>query len=244
MIRPFLNANIAISRKLDSMFGPEDGRPLLKKFLSGLESTDEVADVGGGKKPVVTLMGDIEIDVARYDGFDIDINELEQAKHIYTDIFVLDLTKPAEAEQFANRYDKIICVSTLEHVQDTRSALKVLGKMLKPGGSLYVKIPNRRAVFAFLNRYIPNEAKRKMMHYVFPQKSGDGFVAYYDQGVPSKMVAGAQDAELELVEMNKFYRSTYFYFFVPAYLAWRFITLFQMLDKDYCESFEMIFRKR
>jgi len=241
MLRSFLNANIAVSNFIDRTFGDNDGRPLLKKFVSGLQENENVADVGGGKKPALTLIGSPNVKVNRYDGFDIDKSELKQAEQFYSETFILDLTKTNDIPSV--KYDKVICISTLEHVNDTESAIKTLSLLLKPGGEVYIKIPNRRAIFTVLNRILDNDFKRKILHYVFPNKSGDGFIAYYDRCTPSEIISIGNKCNMRLIEVKKYYRSSYFYFFTPLYLLWRFFTILQMVDRDYSESVEFIFRK-
>jgi len=122
--------------------------------------------------------------------------------------------------------------------------MRNIASLLKPGGRAYVKAPYRFAVFAILNRVLPVRFKNRIMHYLFPGKSGDGFPAFYDGCSPSAMLANAATCGLEPAGQQRVYYSTYFTFFVPSYLVWRAISLLQYaLDRDYCEAFELVLVK-
>jgi len=67
----------------------------VEDFLGAIAPTDAVADIGGGKKPVLGVLGARSAAAPEvYDGFDIDLSELEQAKQFYTSIHFLDLNAP------------------------------------------------------------------------------------------------------------------------------------------------------
>lgn len=53
---------------------------------------------------------------------------------------VEDLSYPAES------FDLILCLSTVEYVDDDVGALQTLAQLLKPGGRLVISVPNRRSV--------------------------------------------------------------------------------------------------
>jgi 2-polyprenyl-6-hydroxyphenyl methylase/3-demethylubiquinone-9 3-methyltransferase len=86
--------------------------------------------------------------------------------------------------------------------------------------------------------------KRKIMHAVFPHKKGDGFPAFYQSGTPSEFHELARAAGLRVVSEKRNYRSSYVTFFLPLYLLWRGVATVQyLIDRDYCESFEMVLHK-
>lgn len=45
-------------------------------------------------------------------------------------------------KKFIGKFDSIVCIETLEHVEDQEAFLKNLKKYLKPNGSLYLTTPN------------------------------------------------------------------------------------------------------
>lgn len=243
MIRRFINLNKRLCSSLETLLPQESGKSIYPKLVEDIKPGDAIADIGGGKKPARILLGfGGKEDYRLYDGFDIDMDELDQARDLYTNVYQLDITKDVGA--FRGVYDKVICKSTLEHVLDEDAAMRGLASLLKDGGELYIMVPYRYACFAVLNRLLPNEFKKRLLHYLFPNKIGDGFPAYYLNCTASSMRESAEKAGLQFDGLNKFYFSTYFTFFFPFYLVWRLITGVQYLvDRDYCERFEILFRK-
>jgi 2-polyprenyl-3-methyl-5-hydroxy-6-metoxy-1,4-benzoquinol methylase len=53
---------------------------------------------------------------------------------------VEDLSFPSES------FDLILCLSTVEYVNDDVGALRMLAELLRPGGRLVISVPNRRSV--------------------------------------------------------------------------------------------------
>lgn len=246
MLREFIDINKRLSQYVDGfVVRPNDDKTVLKEFIANISNTELVADVGGGKKPAKIMVGAEGAVGARYDGFDLSLDELLQAEDIYSSVYALDITEPNEVCQ--EKYHKIICRSTLEHVLDTEKAIFSLSKMLRDGGQLYICVPYRFAIFAIVNRILPNEFKKRMLHYIFPKKCGDGFPAYYLDCTLSRMERVAAKSGLAKTPdtVNKVYMSSYFTFLFPLYLIWRILTIFQYaFDRDYCERFEVVFEKK
>ncbi|MDZ7705611.1 MAG: methyltransferase domain-containing protein [Trueperaceae bacterium] len=241
--RIFVNFNVALSKKFEKLFSfNSNGHLLLTRLFNSIEPNQSIADVGGGKKPAKNIVGNALISQCRYDGYDLSLEELSLAKSLYTDIYQLDLTD-MESE-FSHRYDVVICLNTLEHVNDVTKAIYTLSKMLGTGSQLYIKLPCKYAMFAQLNLIIPNDIKKGIMHKVYPKKSGDGFKVHYDKAHPNRIIKEFEARNFTLREKNLVKWSSYFSFFFPLYVVWRLITLFQnLLISDYCESFELIFIK-
>lgn len=190
------------------------------------------------------MLGQLNIVVQLYDGFDIDLDELRLAEDFYTGIFRVDLTEDAPSKNRQN-YDYVICLNTLEHVRDAASSINNLVKMLDADGTLYLKLPCRHALFAKLNKALPQNIKRAILHSIYPQKSGDGFKAYYDKSTPSEIKKILEDNGLEVQELNLIKWSSYFSFLFPLYLVWRLAACIQnAMIQDYCESFEIVAKKR
>lgn len=241
----FVQANVRVSLAFDRIFRfpPESSGHLEAHEPAAMfaEAT-RIADVGGGKKPY-TIAAHLDIKDKVYVGLDMDKEELEQAPAgSYTSTKVVDISEPPLDQ--TGVFDLIICRNTLEHVTNAETAIAGLASMLAPGGRCYIKLPCRKALFARLNLIMPNKMKRRIMHAVFPHKEGDGFPAFYDKAVPSAVQKIAQTAGLEIAAEKRNFRSSYFTFFLPAYVVWRTLaTLQYMTDRDYCESFEMVLCK-
>lgn len=245
IIAGFASANAALARGFDRFlpYPPRHAGCLTPYELKVLFAEGKViADVGGEKKPYAASTGFVT-DGKSYIGFDLDPEELARAPFgIYSETRVMDICAPDP--DFADRFDLIICRSTLEHVKDTTAAVSGLAAMLAPGGRCFVRLPCRKAMFARLNLLLPNEIKRRLMHAVFPHKVSDGFPAFYDMCLPSDIRGLAAEHELEVVAERRTYRSSYFGFFFPLYILWRGVASLQyLIDSDYCESFEMVLRK-
>ena len=244
LVRRFIKWNVRLSRGFEGLlpFLEKEGslgdmRPQLL-----FASANDVADVGGGMKPFVQRFG-IEVGERRYVGMDIDPDELKAAPvGIYTETRVVDLTDPPK--DMNGQFDLVICNSTLEHVTDNKVAVASLVALLDQGGRCFIRLPCRKSAFARLNRILPNDLKKRLMHWVFPDKSGDGFPAYYDQCTPAEMRELLNANGMVVLAETRKYWSSYFSFFFPAYAAWRLFTVLQYaLDKDYCESFAIVFEK-
>ena len=95
-----------------------------------------------------------------YDGYDIDMGELCLAKEHYDNIYELDLTDVID-ELSVKKYDKIICLNTLEHVRDAATSIHNISNMLNQDGSIYLKLPCKHAVFAKINLSLNQEIKKK-----------------------------------------------------------------------------------
>ena len=244
ILRIFVNINIYCSKVFEMAFWfNKNDKKLLYKFFDQIRTNSKVADVGGGKKPAKNIVNRTDLSCAKYDGYDIDIDELTQAKKYYSEIFVTDLTISGNVAK--ETYDYVVCLNTLEHVKDASNAVENLANMLSNGGFLYLKLPCRHALFAQLNLILPNELKKSVMHLIFPSKIGDGFQAYYHKSTPNEMIKVCTESGLEVVHMAYVRWSSYFSFFFPLYVIWRIYTLVQRLClRDYCESFEIILRKK
>ena len=123
--------------------------------------------------------------------------------------------------------------------------IKNITSMVKDEGRIYIKMPCKHALFAKLNLILPNKITNKIMPYFFPSKKNlSGFPAFYDKATPIEIIKIFKKEGFLLEEYNYVKWSTYFTFLFPLYFVWRIITLLQnLILKDYCESFEMIFYK-
>lgn len=241
MMRKFINLNIKLSAYFEKLFLFEkDDSVLLKKMFDRFDTKTTIADVGGGKKPAKVILKRQDIDVAIYDGYDIDIDELNLAREHYNEMFRIDLTEGYN-DRFIKKYDYVICLNTLEHVNNASEAIKSLSVMLHEGGCIYLKLPCNHAIFARLNLALPQEFKQKLLHFLFPNKSGDGFPVFYDKSTPNEYRAMLEKFGFHVQEIRLIKWSSYFSFFFPLYVFWRLITLTQnLIINDYCESFEVV----
>jgi len=57
-------------------------------------------------------------------------------------IFRLDLDNPEWSDQTRGPFDMVVCVETLEHVENPRQVLRSIRSLLRPGDQLLVSTPN------------------------------------------------------------------------------------------------------
>ncbi|MEP6977174.1 MAG: class I SAM-dependent methyltransferase [Thermoleophilia bacterium] len=85
------------------------------------------------------------LDVARQRGFDgtgIEFGE-RALRHARDELGLAVLDVPlADAGFDPERFDVVTVLSVLEHVNDPRAMLREVGRVLKPGGALYLIVPN------------------------------------------------------------------------------------------------------
>ena len=207
-----------------------------------IEEGMTVYDVGGGRTPVVppALKSARRLRVV---GIDIDERELAMAPSA-----AYDATVVADISTYRGCADGdvVVCRALLEHVPDTGRAFEALASIAKPGGRILVFVPSRRAVFARLNRVLPEAWKRHLLFAIWPQaRSKQGFRAYYDRCTPAEFERVAGACGLTVERRLCFYTSAYFKFFLPLHLAWRLWALgcYGLRGSEAAETFVLVLRK-
>lgn len=110
---------------------------------------DRVLDVGVGLGRTVTQIADIR----RY-GADISFDYLENARGKNIEVCV------ARAEDLPYRdayFDVVVCTDVLEHVIDLNAAVAGMYRVLKPGGELILRVPDREDLSPYLDPDYPYE---------------------------------------------------------------------------------------
>ncbi|MGH6889144.1 MAG: class I SAM-dependent methyltransferase [Rhizomicrobium sp.] len=226
MIRParwFISANLALSRSFERLLPKSyqiDGYRYFTDTIvpTLLRSGERVVDCGGGKKPLVSLEEKRRLQLT-YIGVDIDGSELAKAPaDAYDAVCVSDITRSSHALDA----DLVICRAVMEHVRSAEGAMRGLAAMLKPGGTVAVFLPSRRACFSVLNLLLPESAKRRLLFWIYPHMAYcQGFQAYYDRATIPEYRQICAEAGLQVRQTYAFYCSTYFQFFFPLHLVWR-----------------------
>ena len=204
----------------------------------------KIYDLGGGSRPFLDPASKAANDITVI-GLDIAAEELLSAPPgSYNDIIVADL-----AEFRGNGDgDLAICQATLEHVRDVTNAISGIASTLKPGGRAAIFVPCRNAAFARLNLLLPESFKRKILFSFFPEKAEghDGFPAFYDNSTPSRMIAIADRAGMDVEQSRYYWISSYFFSVFPLYLFWRAWTRVarSVVGRDMCETFMLVLKKR
>lgn len=199
-------------------------------------------DIGGGKSPFLQVQKKEELNIEVI-GLDIDNSELNDSPEGAYDIKVCcDITK----YKGQNNADLVICQALLEHVPSVESAFISISSILKHSGIALIFVPSRNAIFAKLNILLPQNAKKAILFFIFPQKIfKQGFPAYYDRCTPSEFKKLGEKYGLRLIDEKYYFVSSYFSFFFPFYFFWRLWTLlFYLFSREQAaETFTLVFRK-
>jgi len=226
-IRAFFRWQVKLSRWLDHYLPVELRRDGNSEFLGShltrlVQPGMRIVDIGGGRHPAVSQELKAELGLSLF-GLDCCAEELEAAPPgLYDATSCCDIVAPPA--DWAEKADLAICQSVLEHVPDVRAALGGVASLLREGGECAVFVPCRTAWFARVNLLLPERIKRVLLFSVFPHKAEEGhggFKAYYDKCTPSELVSVARATGFQVVELQPYYMSSYFFPFVPAYLLWR-----------------------
>ncbi len=248
LARTLIDMNVALCRGLDRALPArvrEDGnKAFVRDYLSkAFAPGTTVYDLGGGSRPSLTAAEKRERRVHLV-GLDISAEELAAAPP-----GVYDRTIAADLCTFigAGDADMVVCQATLEHVPDTRGAMRGLATAVKPGGRVLIFAPCRNAAFARLNLALPEGLKRRLLFALFPAKAQghDGFKAYYDCCTPREIEALARANGLAVEERKLFWTSSYFTVFAPAFVLWRLWqgAAYLLLGKNAAETFVYVLRK-
>jgi SAM-dependent methyltransferase len=247
VIRALINSQIALSSAFDLLLPRSfriDGAKDFKHRIVPLHFRPSLViyDIGGGARPCVASETKRHLGL-RLVGVDIGREELAKAPPgIYDQMVVADITRYQEKQAA----DLVVCKSTLEHVRNTEAALTTMAELLKPGGMLLVFTPCRNAMFARLNRLLPERFKRRLLSFFMSDKADHlGFPAFYDRCTPRDFRRFVARQGLELVELRPYYMSTYFSVVFPVYVLWRiWIVASRLLaGENAAETFALLARK-
>lgn len=247
LFRTFIAINVIGSRWLDRVvpdkFCVDGNNEFRKDFVwRYMKPGLRIYDIGGGKQPFLSVERKCAL-ACTVVGIDISEDELSRAP-----AGAYDQTIKADIGTFQGGQDGdvVICQALLEHVPDAEAAMISIASVLKPGGVLLLFVPCRNAPFARLNLLLPESLKRRVLFAIFPStRHAQGFPSYYDRCTPSQLSKIAETAGYEVLELRRYYMSSYFSFFFPLYFVWRFWTLLEVAFRvpDACETVSMALRK-
>jgi 2-polyprenyl-3-methyl-5-hydroxy-6-metoxy-1,4-benzoquinol methylase len=249
LVRRFLRSQRMLSSRFDRAFLPAeyriDGNSCFDtEFVAPfLHPRATVVDVGGGKRPALSLERKVAFEL-RVIGFDISRSELEAApRGSYDATICADITRFVGEENA----DLAICAALLEHVPDVDKALRGIASMLKPGGLALIFIPCRNTLFARLNLLLPQNFKKKLLNWLFPESASKvlGFRAYYDRCIPHQIELLAQRNGLVPEKERLYFYTGYFEVFTPLHVLWRFwqVAFLSLVNSNAAESFSIALRK-
>ena len=235
--RQFLPAEFAVDGNKDFI------RRLCRLYLF---PSATVVEIGGGKNPLISLAEKHELGL-RIIGLDISARELSAAPAgVYDGTVCSDITQYSGS----GTADVAICAALLEHVRDTGAALRAIATLLKPEGVALLFVPCRNAVYARINRILPEPLKcwvLKAIYGDFPEIQAEltGFPAYYDRCTPRDICTMAQATGFSVERLRVYFASGYFQFLPPLYVAWRLWQIaFKTIAGDQAaETFSVVLKK-
>lgn len=245
LFRRFVRSQIWLSHRFDALLpekfstaGYRDfKRNLAKKYL-----TPEITlyDLGGGKRPYLDLKTKEKLSIHLV-GVDADSGELSAAPAgLYDEAICADLT------QYRGRGDAdiVLCMAVLEHVQNTEQAMMAIFSALKPGGKALLYLPSGKAIFARMNRVLPESFKRRLLRLFFPSDH-NGFPAYYDRCTPAEFRTLVRKQGFNIIEERLYFASYYFAFLFPLHLLWRTMhfAYYVLAKESAAESFSLVLEK-
>ena len=65
-----------------------------------------------------------------------------------------DLTRPADFEDLRGRFDTVVCLNVVEHVEDDLLALGNIRSVLKPGGRAIILVPQDQDIYGSLDKVL------------------------------------------------------------------------------------------
>lgn len=118
------------------------------RFASTLVAGKRVLDAGCGEGFGTWTLADAAAEVV---GVDYSADAVAECRRLWCSqerpnlrFERVDLTRP---EDFAERFDVVLCFQVIEHIHDTRPFLDSLAARLAPGGTLVLTTPNRLGSF-------------------------------------------------------------------------------------------------
>lgn len=114
-----------------------------------------VLEVGSGTGTITQFLRDRDnVMATEYDKQYLHLLERRFENNINIRTAAFDLTKEVPASLAADRYDTIICLNVLEHIENDGEALARLHGMLEEGGRLLLLVPAHQALYGAMDKAI------------------------------------------------------------------------------------------
>ena len=222
MLRRFLDANRRVSQRLELRL-PQAREDLFDTYeatvarFMNARPNQLVVDVGGGKSCPFARYRRPEL-ATRIVAVDVSTDEISTNRDV-DEARVGDIMQNLPFA--AGEADMIVSRSVVEHLVSLDAFLATSARVLKPGGAFIHLFPGRFALFAVINRALPNWLSRRVLFFFHPAAVGIcGFPAFYDKCYSTAVERSLRAHGFELEECRiTYYQSRYFDFFFPAFLA-------------------------
>lgn len=244
----FIKLNHAISFNIiEPIFRPfgltdifQEYPKLIKKILN-TEEPKIILDVGGGSSCEYAKSGSSNHIIIA-----IDENKETLSKNKDVEIkCVGDICRPLPFRD--QSVDLITSSSVLEHLEDVKFFIKNASAILKPGGYMIHRIPNKFSPFSLINRLLPNYVTRKFLEIIWPGSYGSvGYRAYYNHCYPNAFTKLLKKYNFDVVEIRVGYtQAGYYSFLFPLYfLSKIYDSLVSFLNvENLCATFLVVAQK-
>lgn len=252
LARRFISWNRRASKWIDTVFVPAAWRvDGLKEYIEDIlppltDRAKTIYDIGGGKRPYVGTVVARSKQTKTIVGLDIDQRELDQAPASAYDKTIAQDIGARQMKPLRPLATLVICQMVLEHVFDNKQAIKNIYRFTAKNGTVTICVPSRNALFATINRLLPESIKRRLLHGIFPESAhAQGFPAYYHDCTPKEMIGLMEHEGFAIETVRYYFQGTYFTFFVPFHIVWRLYqaVAYMFIRRNAADYFCIIARK-
>lgn len=168
---------------IDDLYNHEYGHDILhcmskthrfNRWMAGVIAPwvgERILEIGAGMGNITQQL----LPRAAYVASDIDPLHLNYLKNFFNNnknivVEKIDLTNPSDFDKHENRYDTVVCLNVLEHVEDDLQGLASIYRALSPGGMACILVPRGKwlygsqdVVLGHVRRYEEDELKDKLI---------------------------------------------------------------------------------
>lgn len=150
--------------------------PFLAEVRPLLRPGQRILDIGSGRIPAIPV--EMRAPDCHYVGVDISAQELERAAPgSYDETNVTDVLAGPPAE--VSLFDLVIAWGVWEHLKPLPVAVENMRRCLKPDGWLVARTSGTFALFAVLNRLVPERVGVTLMNRLLGRRPETVFTAHY-----------------------------------------------------------------
>jgi SAM-dependent methyltransferase len=194
-----------------------------------------VLEVGGIDRPLLKCSSKF-----RYDGIDIEYKA--HCEEIYDNFYVQSIEQPIE-----NKYDLIMSMTLLEHVQDNDASATQMYEALKHEGYMAHYLPSKYHPYSLILRLVGPKWQVRLIKVLIPWAvDTNGYQAFFNKCSPKEMKKLFASKGFRNIKIVPFFRANgYFKFFFPCYIV---ITMWENICnrlkfEQLCSGFIIISQK-